>query len=233
MIVYLWHFHNKNVLQWKLFLLVHFWCCMFYSKTRQRLSPRGRRYWLFRNWHFDPSLNSNVCGNPLLTINCYLDSLEHSKRKTFLHEKCAWAVKEKNVCFMENQALPLSLANISSSTALIYASTLSFWNPGNSLLTSFSTSTLTPSKLFFTHRIHIGSYQPLPLLKTNGIPRLKILQWFSFVLRIRKQTLIVAYRAWLTLQPHLIYSLLLFLWAPISFAFLQALKGARFPTTHT
>lgn len=55
-----------------------------------------------------------------------------------------------------------------------------------------------PLKLLFLQRMYIGSYQPLPHLKTNNIPRFKILQRFSFVLRVRKQTLITACRAGLS-----------------------------------
>lgn len=85
------------------FLFVHFWYCMFYSKTGQGLSLKGRWYWLFRNWHFDPSLNSRVW-KP--TINLYLYSPEYSKRKTSFHEKMC-PDKEEDVCFMENETLPL------------------------------------------------------------------------------------------------------------------------------
>lgn len=100
-----------------------------------------------------------------------------------LHEKCAWAMEEKHACFMETQALPLPLANNLISSALIYASTFSFVSPMNSLLTGFSTTTLIPSTLFFPRGIHIEPYQPLPLLRTNHIPRGNILQCFSFGLR--------------------------------------------------
>ena len=89
--------------------------------------------------------------------------------------------------------LCISLADISSSAVLIYASTLSFWNPGNSLLTGFFIGTLILYKLFFAHRIHIATYPPLSSPQNQPHTRLNILQWISFVLRIRKQTLITAY----------------------------------------
>ena len=46
------------------------------------------------------------CENPLPTINLYLYSPEYSKRKTSLHEKMC-PDKEEDVCFMENETLPL------------------------------------------------------------------------------------------------------------------------------
>ena len=42
-----------------------------------------------------PSLNSNVCKNPLPTISLYLDSLEDFKRKMSLHEKHDCAIEEE------------------------------------------------------------------------------------------------------------------------------------------
>lgn len=65
-----------------------------------------------------------------------------------------------------------------------------FLESSNSLLTVFFLGTLTPLKLLFLQRMHIGSYQPLPHLKTNNISRLKILQRFSFVLRVKENKLL-------------------------------------------
>lgn len=125
-----------------------------------------------------------MCENPLPTINLYLYSLEYSKRKMFLHEKNVSRQRKKRmyVLWKTKLFLCISLADISSSAALIYASTLSFWNPGNSLLTGFFIGTLILSKLFFAHRIHIASCQPLPLLKTNHIPGLTFFNGFPLFL---------------------------------------------------
>lgn len=121
--------------------------------------------------------------------------------------------------------LCMSLADISSSAALIYASTLSFWNPGNSLLTGFFIRTLILSKLFFAHRIKIASCQPLPFLKTNHIPGLTFFNGFPLFLGWENGLL----------SRHtapFIHSLLLLLGAPISPSFMPSKRPSSLPPTH-
>lgn len=96
-----------------------------------------------------------------------------------LYEKCDFAIGEErmfsgkpNSSFITYKHIELSCPNLSFH--------ILFLEPQQQSCKWFSTSALTPSKLF-THIIHIGSYQPPPLLKTNHVPRLKIPQWFSFV----------------------------------------------------
>lgn len=87
MIVYLWHFCNKNVLQWKLFpFLFIFGISWFLVEQNKGFHPKGDDTDYFETGILIPHW-IQVCENPLPTISLYLYSLEYSKRKTFLHEK--------------------------------------------------------------------------------------------------------------------------------------------------
>ena len=120
------------------------------------------------------------CENLPLTFTCILKNIPKGKHLNM--KKCVQTKKRMYVLWKMKLFLCISLADISSSAALICASTLSFWNPGNSLLTGFFIGTLILYKPFFAHRIHIASCQPLPLLKTNHIPGLTFFNGFPLFL---------------------------------------------------